>query len=41
PIVGDDLYGTRGGRLLLHAQKLTFDHPTTGYQMEVITPAPF
>jgi tRNA pseudouridine32 synthase/23S rRNA pseudouridine746 synthase len=41
PIVGDDLYGTRGGRLLLHAQMLTFNHPTTGIKMELITPAPF
>jgi tRNA pseudouridine32 synthase/23S rRNA pseudouridine746 synthase len=41
PIVGDDLYGTRGGRLLLHAQMLTFDHPTTGIKMELMTPAPF
>ena len=41
PIVGDDLYGTRGGRLFLHAQMLTFDHPTTGERMEVISSAPF
>ncbi|MFT6754283.1 MAG: tRNA pseudouridine32 synthase/23S rRNA pseudouridine746 synthase, partial [Candidatus Azotimanducaceae bacterium] len=41
PIVGDDLYGTRGGRLLLHAQMLVFDHPTTGDKMEIETPAPF
>lgn len=41
PIVGDDLYGTRGGRLFLHAQMLTFNHPTTGDRMEVMSPAPF
>lgn len=41
PIVGDDLYGTRGGRLFLHAQMLSFDHPTTGNKMELMTPAPF
>jgi tRNA pseudouridine32 synthase/23S rRNA pseudouridine746 synthase len=41
PIVGDDLYGTRGGRLLLHAQMLIFNHPTTGDKMEIETPAPF
>ncbi len=41
PIVGDDLYGTRGGRLFLHAQMLTFDHPATGNKMELMTPAPF
>lgn len=27
PIVGDDLYGKKGGRLCLHAEKITFDHP--------------
>lgn len=41
PIVGDDLYGTRGGRLLLHANMLTFDHPATGNRMELIASAPF
>lgn len=41
PIVGDDLYGTRGGRLFLHAQMLSFNHPTTGNKMELMTPAPF
>ena len=29
PIVGDDLYGTRGRRLHLHAQKLELIHPIT------------
>ena len=41
PIIGDDLYGTRGGRLFLHAQMLRFDHPTTGERMELVAPAPF
>ena len=41
PIVGDDLYGTRAERLLLHAQMLIFSHPTTGLKMEVSAPAPF
>jgi tRNA pseudouridine32 synthase/23S rRNA pseudouridine746 synthase len=41
PIVGDDLYGTRGGRLFLHAQMLVFNHPTTGKKMELMTSAPF
>ena len=41
PIVGDDLYGTRGGRLFLHANMLTFDHPATGNRMELMAPAPF
>ena len=41
PIVGDDLYGTRAERLLLHAQMLSFNHPTTGRPMEVLAPEPF
>lgn len=41
PIIGDDLYGSRGGRLLLHAQMLTFDHPITGNKMELMAPTPF
>lgn len=27
PIVGDDLYGTKGNRLHLHAEQLIFEHP--------------
>ena len=34
PIVGDDLYGTKGNRLLLHAASLTIKHPK---QKEMIT----
>jgi tRNA pseudouridine32 synthase/23S rRNA pseudouridine746 synthase len=30
PIVGDRLYGRDGERLMLHAEALTFAHPTTG-----------
>jgi tRNA pseudouridine32 synthase/23S rRNA pseudouridine746 synthase len=41
PIIGDDLYGTRAERLLLHAEMLTFDHPTNGKRMTVEAPAPF
>ncbi|WP_060875248.1 RluA family pseudouridine synthase [Myroides odoratus] len=29
PIVGDDLYGTKGTRLFLHAESITFKHPRT------------
>jgi len=29
PIVGDDLYGTKGERLCLHAQWIQFKHPVT------------
>jgi len=35
PIVGDDLYGTRAERLLLHAKQLEFAHPSTGEKMIV------
>lgn len=33
PIKGDILYGTRSDRLYLHAEAITFTHPTTGKQM--------
>ena len=35
PIIGDTLYGTcqSGERLMLHAQEITFTHPTTHEQM--------
>lgn len=33
PIVGDELYGTRGDRLMLHAAELWFRHPVTGEAM--------
>jgi tRNA pseudouridine32 synthase/23S rRNA pseudouridine746 synthase len=33
PIVGDRLYGAGGGRLMLHAESLTFDHPSTRERM--------
>jgi tRNA pseudouridine32 synthase/23S rRNA pseudouridine746 synthase len=34
PIVGDDLYGTKGKRLHLHAESITFRHPIS---KEVVT----
>jgi tRNA pseudouridine32 synthase/23S rRNA pseudouridine746 synthase len=34
PIVGDDLYGTKGERLHLHAESITFRHPIT---KEIVT----
>jgi tRNA pseudouridine32 synthase / 23S rRNA pseudouridine746 synthase len=34
PIVGDDLYGTKGNRLHLHAESITFRHPVS---KEIIT----
>jgi tRNA pseudouridine32 synthase/23S rRNA pseudouridine746 synthase len=30
PIAGDELYGTRGQRLCLHADQIEFAHPVTG-----------
>lgn len=33
PIIGDRLYGQPGGRLLLHAEELSFTHPETGERL--------
>jgi tRNA pseudouridine32 synthase/23S rRNA pseudouridine746 synthase len=43
PIVGDRLYGTSHDepRLLLHAERLAFEHPVTGEPVVVERPAPF
>ena len=49
PIVGDDIYGTshtadcsaEGRRLCLHADEVTFHHPTTGEQMALRCKADF
>ena len=45
PIVGDRLYGRlapdEDQRLLLHAERLAFEHPVTGQPVQVETPAPF
>lgn len=41
PIVGDRLYGREEGRLHLHAQTLTFTHPTTGERLTFVSPPPF
>jgi tRNA pseudouridine32 synthase/23S rRNA pseudouridine746 synthase len=40
PIVGDRLYGHAGGRLMLHAEALTFEHPVTGTRLTFRSPAP-
>jgi 23S rRNA pseudouridine955/2504/2580 synthase len=41
PIVGDDKYGGEGGkRLLLHAAKLAFRHPSTGEPIRLESPPP-
>jgi tRNA pseudouridine32 synthase/23S rRNA pseudouridine746 synthase len=41
PIAGDGLYGRGGGRLLLHAAALAFDHPRTGVRLALESPPPF
>ena len=41
PIIGDDLYGRKADRLYLHAEKITFVHPTTLKQVSFTSPAPF
>ena len=35
PIVGDELYGTKGERLMLHAAEIWFRHPITGVPMHI------
>ena len=41
PIVGDELYGTKGERLMLHAAEIWFTHPVTGVPMHLVLPPPF
>lgn len=41
PIVGDELYGTRGERLHLHAERIAFEHPVTHQLVEVEVKAEF
>lgn len=41
PIVGDELYGARKDRLYLHAEEITFIHPTKRIQMKIIKEADF
>jgi 23S rRNA pseudouridine1911/1915/1917 synthase len=43
PVIGDPLYGSASdpaGRLGLHAQRLSLDHPTTGRRLELEAPLP-
>ena len=40
-IVGDDLYGTVEKRLMLHAQEITFVHPSKNQEITLSTPDPF
>ena len=42
PIVGDALYGnSNDGRLMLHAQSITFTHPVTGKPLTITAPIPY
>ena len=41
PIVGDRLYGTTATRLMLHAEHITFTHPTTGQPITLDCPPDF
>ena len=41
PIVGDELYGTKGERLMLHASEIWFVHPKTQEPMHLISQPPF
>ncbi len=41
PIVGDELYGVMGERLCLHAEEITFRHPTSGELVTFVVPAAF
>ena len=41
PIVGDELYGTRGQRLCLHAAEIWFRHPISGNEMHIKSEIPF
>ena len=41
PIVGDNIYGQAGERLMLHAEVLEFRHPESGEPIQLECPAPF
>jgi tRNA pseudouridine32 synthase/23S rRNA pseudouridine746 synthase len=41
PILGDDLYGTKGSRLHLHAEQITFVHPISRKRTTFTTLAAF
>ena len=41
PIVGDPIYGTPDERLMLHAQRLSLDHPMHGDRIELESFSPF
>lgn len=41
PIKGDELYGNKGDRLMLHATEIWFRHPITGEEMHFVSSPPF
>jgi len=41
PILGDELYGAKGKRLYLHAERLEFTHPVSGDRVVVERMAAF
>ena len=41
PIVGDDIYGVSGERLMLHAETIEFLHPTSGERVSLCCKAEF
>lgn len=41
PILGDDLYGNKSTRMMLHACWIRFNHPSTSERVEFNVPAPF
>ena len=41
PIVGDDLYGSKGERLYLHAERISFWHPENKKEVTFEVPAEF
>ncbi len=41
PIMGDNLYGKKGERLMLHAASLNFIHPVTGKHVVIESQVPF
>jgi tRNA pseudouridine32 synthase/23S rRNA pseudouridine746 synthase len=41
PILGDELYGTSGERLYLHARELYFQHPNTLEEIHLVSEVPF
>ena len=41
PIIGDPIYGMKKERMLLHAEKISFNHPEDHQWIELECPAPF